>query len=70
MRADLGLIQNLLLGVRISILLLIVGLGVFGVFSSRGNYTTGIFAMAPITIIPIMIVNTIGVEERADFYVA
>jgi O-antigen/teichoic acid export membrane protein len=35
-RADLSLIQNLLLGARIPILLLIAGMGVFGVFSSLG----------------------------------
>lgn len=108
-RADLSLIQNLLLGTRIPILLLIAGLGVFGVFSSLGiaylmtfvvgafvlrrydlsftmsfditsimktlkfslgNYSAGIFMMAPVTIIPIMIVNTIGAEEGAYFYVA
>ncbi len=108
-RADLSLIQNLLLGARIPILLLIAGLGVFGVFSSLGiaflltfvfgafvlrryglsftrsfdiasirktlkfslgNYSAGIFMMAPVTIIPIMIVNTIGAEEGAYFYVA
>src|SRR5665811_100179 len=33
-RADLSLVQNLLLGARISILLLIAGVGVFGVFSA------------------------------------
>jgi O-antigen/teichoic acid export membrane protein len=33
-RADLSLIQNLLLGARIPIQLLIAGMGVFGVFSS------------------------------------
>ncbi len=108
-RADLSLIQNLLLGARIPILLLIAGMGVFGVFSSLGvavlltfgfgtlilqryglsftrsfdiasirktikfslgNYSAGIFMMAPVTIIPIMIVNTIGAEEGAYFYVA
>jgi O-antigen/teichoic acid export membrane protein len=108
-RADLSLIQNLLLGARIPILLLIAGMGVFGVFSalgiaylmafvfgafvlrryglsftrsfdiasirktlkfSLGNYSAGIFMMAPVTIIPIMIVNTIGSEEGAYFYVA
>ncbi len=108
-RADLSLIQNLLLGARIPILLLISGLGVFGVFSSfgiaflmtlifgvfvlrryglsiskdfdvasiwktlkfsLGNYTAGIFALAPTTIIPVMILNTIGAEENAYFYVA
>lgn len=108
-RADLSLIQNLLLGVRIPILLMIASLGVFGVFSSLGiaylitfvfgifvlrryglflsrgfdidsirktikfslgNYSAGIFVMAPVTIIPIMIVNTIGAEEGAYFYVA
>jgi O-antigen/teichoic acid export membrane protein len=35
-RADLSLIQNLLLGARIPILLLIAGMGVFGVFSALG----------------------------------
>jgi len=108
-RAELILIQNLLLGARIPILLLITGLGVFGVFSSLGvahlmtfvfgdfmlqryglsftrsfdiasirkilkfslgNYSAGIFMMAPGTIIPIMIVNTIGAKEGAYFYVA
>jgi O-antigen/teichoic acid export membrane protein len=108
-RADLSLFQNLLLGVRIPILLLVAGMGVFGVFSSLGiaclmtfvfgafllrryglflskgfdiasirkilkfslgNYTAGIFAMAPTTIIPVMILNTIGAEESAYFYVA
>ncbi|MFH0904001.1 MAG: hypothetical protein V1854_02270, partial [Methanobacteriota archaeon] len=108
-RADLSLIQNLLLGARIPILLLIAGLGVFGVFSSLGiaflmtfifgafmlrryglsfskgfdfesirktlkfslgNYSAGIFMMAPVMIIPIMILNTIGSEEAAYFYVA
>lgn len=37
---------------------------------SFGNYSAGIFTMAPITVIPIMIVNTIGAEEGAYFYVA
>ncbi len=108
-RADLSLIQNLLLGARIPILLLIASHGVFGVFSSLGiaylmtfgfgafvlriyglslskgfdiasirktlkfspgNYSAGIFMMAPVTIIPIMIVNTIGAEEGAYFYMA
>lgn len=108
-RADLGFIQNLLLGARIPILLLISGLGVFGIFLSLGiaylmtfvfgafvlkryglciskvfdissirkilkfslgNYSAGIFQIAPVTIIPIMIVNTIGAEEGAYFYVA
>ena len=108
-RADISLIQNLLLGVRIPILLIIAGMGVFGVFSSLGiaylmtfgfgifvlrryglsftrnfdipsirnilkfslgNYSAGIFMMAPITIIPIMIVNTIGAEAGAYYYVA
>lgn len=35
-RADFSLIQNLLLGAKIPILLLIAGIGVFGVFSWRG----------------------------------
>ena len=108
-RAEISLIQNLLLGVRIPILLIIAGMGVFGVFSSLGmaylmtfgfgifvlrryglsftrnfdipsirnilkfslgNYSAGIFMMAPITIIPIMIVNTIGAEAGAYYYVA
>lgn len=108
-RADISLFQNLLLGVRIPILLIIAGMGVFGVFSSLGiaylmtfgfgifvlrryglsftrnfdipsirnilkfslgNYSAGIFMMAPITIIPIMIVNTIGAEAGAYYYVA
>jgi hypothetical protein len=33
-RADLSLIQNLLLGARIPILLLVAGMGVFEIFSS------------------------------------
>ncbi len=37
---------------------------------SLGNYSAGIFTMAPTTIIPIMIVNTIGAEEGAYFYIA
>jgi hypothetical protein len=37
-RADLSLIQNLLLGAMIPILLLIAGMGVFRVFSSLGNH--------------------------------
>ncbi|VVB84853.1 Uncharacterised protein [uncultured archaeon] len=108
-RADLSFVQNLLLGVRIPILLLIASLGVFGVFSSLGgayaitfvfgafvlyryglrlekgldtaavrntlkfslgNYTAGIFTMAPTTVIPVMIVNTLGAKESAYFYVA
>lgn len=108
-RADLSLIQSLLLGARIPILLLMTSIGVFGIFSSLvivylmtfifgffvlkryglflskgfdidsirnkmkfslGNYTAGIFAMAPTTIIPIMILNTIGAEGNAYFYVA
>jgi hypothetical protein len=36
-RADLSLVQNLLLGARIPILLLIAGMGVFGVFSAVGK---------------------------------
>jgi hypothetical protein len=36
-RADLSLIQNLLLGARIHILILITGLGVLGVFPSMGK---------------------------------
>ncbi|VVB84849.1 Polysaccharide biosynthesis protein [uncultured archaeon] len=108
-RADLALIQNLLLGARILLLIFLTSLGVFGIFSafgaaflltsifgtlilqknglsitgsfdiasirktlkfSMGNYLAGIFLMAPLTIIPIMIVNTIGAEEGAYFYVA
>jgi len=37
---------------------------------SLGNYTAGILTLAPTAIIPIMIVNTIGAEEGAYFYVA
>lgn len=37
---------------------------------SLGNYTAGISAMAPIAVIPVMIVNTIGAKESAYFYVA
>lgn len=37
---------------------------------SFGNFSAGIFTMAPVTIIPIMIVNTVGAEEGAYFYVA
>lgn len=37
---------------------------------SLGNYSAGLFSMAPVTIIPIMILNTIGAEEGAYFYVA
>jgi len=108
-RADLSLVQNLLLGARIPALLFISYLGVLGVFSafgiafvitftfggyilyrydlsitrsldltamrkiikfSFGNYTAGIFAMAPTALIPLMIVNTVGAKENAYFYVA
>jgi O-antigen/teichoic acid export membrane protein len=37
---------------------------------SIGNYTAGIFLIAPITIIPILIINTIGAENGAYFYIA
>ncbi len=37
---------------------------------SLGNYTAGIFTLAPTTIIPVMIVNTLGAKESAYFYVA
>ena len=37
---------------------------------SLGNYTAGIFAMAPTALIPLMIVNTVGAKENAYFYVA
>ncbi|MDP2216450.1 MAG: oligosaccharide flippase family protein [Methanolobus sp.] len=37
---------------------------------SLGNYSAGIFSMAPVTIIPIMILNTIGAKEGAYFYIA
>ncbi|WP_174590885.1 oligosaccharide flippase family protein [Methanocella conradii] len=37
---------------------------------SLGNYTAGIFSMIAITIIPILIVNLIGAENCAYFYVA
>jgi len=108
-RADLSFAQNLLLGARIPVLLLIASLGVLGIFSafgvaflatflfgafvlysyglsitrclditsvrniskfSLGNYTAGIFNMAPLTLIPLMILNTLGAKENAYFYVA
>jgi O-antigen/teichoic acid export membrane protein len=108
-RADFSMAQNLLLGVRIPIVILLAPFGVFGVISafgiaflvtllfgalilhkfglsvtrgfditsirktlkfSLGNYSASIFMMAPVTIIPIMIVNTIGAKEGAYFYVA
>lgn len=37
---------------------------------SLGNYTADIFTIAPSTILPILIVNTIGAENGAYFYVA
>lgn len=37
---------------------------------SLGNYSAGILAMAPITIIPLMILNMLGPEDNAYFYVA
>ncbi|MCZ7357385.1 MAG: hypothetical protein O8C65_10665 [Candidatus Methanoperedens sp.] len=108
-RADLSFMQNLFLGLRIPILLLITFLDVFGVFTaivtafgisilfgsyilekhglsitrdyditalrkmlrfSLGNYVASIFMMAPITVIPLIIVNTLGAEKNAYFYMA
>lgn len=108
-KADLSLVQNLLLGLRIPIMFFLAYLGVFGIFSalefaflvtslfgvfmlhkhgitlarkldvaalrnilkfSMGNYTAGIFMILPITVIPIMILNTVGAKEAAYFYVA
>jgi len=108
-RADLSLIQNILLGLRIPILLLISYLSTFGVFIaliiafiitisfgafilrksdlsltlkfdiaamreifkfSIGNYTASIILILPNTIIPLMILNTIGAKEAAYFFVA
>lgn len=37
---------------------------------SLGNYTASIFSIAPITILPVLIVNTIGAENGAYFYIA
>lgn len=37
---------------------------------SFGNYTAGIFSMAALTIIPILIVNIIGAENCAYYYIA
>ncbi len=36
-RADLSIVQNLLLGARIPVLIIIASLGVFGVFSALGS---------------------------------
>lgn len=108
-RADLCVIQGLLLGVRIPMVVFLAPFGILGMFSaygiaflltlvlsifilhryglsitrsfditsiretlkfSLGNYSASIFRMAPVTIIPIIIVNTIGAEEGAHFYIA
>lgn len=108
-RADLSLIQNLFLGLRIPLIIYFAPFGVYGIFSayeiaflftlifgifslhrqrisftrsfdtlsmrkalkfSLGNYSAGIFTMLPTTVLPIMIVSTIGAEEGAYFYVA
>jgi O-antigen/teichoic acid export membrane protein len=37
---------------------------------SLGNYTANIFSIAPATILPVLIVNTIGAENSAYFFVA
>ncbi len=37
---------------------------------SLGNYTANIFSIAPATILPILIVNTVGAENGAYFFVA
>ncbi len=37
---------------------------------SLGNYTASIFSIAPSTILPVLIVNTIGVENGAYFYIS
>ena len=37
---------------------------------SIGNYTAGIFTILPLTVIPIMILNTVGAKEAAYFYIA
>ena len=108
-RADLSLLQNILLGLRIPTLLITLYLGIFGVFIaliisfvitifvgafilrksdlsltlkfdiaamrkifkfSIGNYSASIIQILPNTIIPVMILNTIGAKEAAYFFVA
>jgi O-antigen/teichoic acid export membrane protein len=108
-RADLLLVQNSVLGVRILLLLFITALGLTGIllsFSlayvaaflvgsfilfkndiiilskidlssireffkySFGNYLAGIFLIAPITLLPIVIINDLGADQNAYFYIA
>ena len=108
-RADLNMILNVLLGLRIPAIIFLAPFGVLGVISaygmaflftwlvgafilqryglsltrdfdissirntltfSLGNYSAGIFMIAPVSIVPIMIINTIGAKEGAYFYVA
>ena len=108
-RGDLFFIQNLLYGLRVPLLLAVVGLGILGIFMSLdigllvtlvfglyllhrfglsfrfkanttslreiftfslGNYVAGIFVLIPVSIMPVLIVNTVGAQGSAYFYVA
>ncbi|BAI60962.1 putative polysaccharide biosynthesis protein [Methanocella paludicola SANAE] len=108
-KSNLVVLQNIILGVRIPLILLISSFGVLSIFFSLdvtfligllintlilykygtkfilrvdiitfkeiigfslGNYTAGIFSLIPTTIIPIMIINTLGAEQNAYFYIA
>jgi O-antigen/teichoic acid export membrane protein len=108
-RADLLLIQNSVLGIRILLLFFIAALGLTGILLSFGisyaaafvvgsiilsrnnivifpkvqlssireffkfsfgNYLAGIFAIAPITILPIVIIEQLGADQNAYFYIA
>lgn len=108
-RADLLLIQNSVLGIRILMLFFFTALGLTGIllsfslayvaaflvggiilfkndiiiFSgiqlssireffkySFGNYLAGIFLSAPITLLPLVIINDLGADQNAYFYIA
>lgn len=108
-RADLSLVQNLILGIRIPLLFFMASIGIIGIFLSLasafiigflfsviilykfgfsftkhfdtitvkkmiafslGNYTASMLMMLPVSVLPLMIINTIGAEEGAYFYIA
>jgi O-antigen/teichoic acid export membrane protein len=108
-KADLSLLQSIILAIRIPLLCAFSSLGLLGIIASMdlaylammivgiimlyylnvsskldisfkdvrasfgfslGNYIAAIFLAAPITLMPIIIVNTVGAKEGAYFYIA
>jgi len=108
-RAEFQFLQSLIVGSRVALLILLVNLGVLGIFCSvglsmavamviafsvlyllgiklklaidinfieksfkfsLGNYLAGMFITAPNQIIPLIVLNVLGAEETAHYYIA